>query len=140
MPKKSSSSPTSPHWIVQLYFVLASLLGLAMLVIGSSIGLNALLTQYIFTPQRYVSPPARPFVLDQPVYESENLTVEQQMALTEWQADYDAWQTAETEIDYETESRKRSFATALGMILVGLPVFLIHAPFVFQYHGSKMKS
>lgn len=134
MPKSSS---TFPVWVVQLYFVLASLLGLVMLVVGSSIGINALLSQHVFVPRQRISPPPRPFVLDQPNIDTSNLSEEQQTALSEWQADYDAWQKTENEIDYEEESRKRTFAAALGMILVGAPVFLLHVPFVFRQARKK---
>lgn len=128
MPSKTTSLPT---W-VQLYFVLASLIGLIMLVMGSSMAINTLLSQYFFTPQQIIAPPPRPFMVDQPAINTEKLSEEQQAQLIKWQEDYETWQNAENEIDYEAESRKRTLATALAMILVGGPVFLIHVPFVFR--------
>ncbi len=133
MPNKNTPLPT---W-VQLYFVLASLIGLIMVVMGSAMGINTLLSQYIFTPQDRFSPPPRPIVLDMPTTNTENLTEEQQALLTKWQIEYQNWETTENAIDYEAESRKRTIATALSLILVGTPVFLLHVPFVFKQAQKK---
>ncbi|MCD8484845.1 hypothetical protein LRY65_02265 [Candidatus Woesebacteria bacterium] len=134
MPSKKSSSDketTTPMWI-QLYFVLASLVGLVILIIGSSVGLNALLSQYVFPLQPRTSAPPVPYVLQKTVSDAEGLTVEEQQLLDQWEQDYQRWLEEDSKIDYELENRKRTYATALAMILVGGPVFLIHVPFVFR--------
>ncbi len=71
-------------------------------------------------------------MLDKDVSENESLTAEQQQLLQQWETDYKNWLEQESEVDYEAESRKRAYATALAMILVGAPVFAVHVPFVFR--------
>ncbi len=119
-----------------LYFVLATLLGLVLLVIGAVSGVNTLLTTYVFPVKSY--PQGRP--IDPPFYqqaeltrlkESEEITAEQKQALVQWEQDYARWQEEESQYDYEAENRKRSLANSVAMILAGVPVFALHAPRIF---------
>lgn len=121
-----------------LYFVLASLLGLLMLVMGIASASNTALEQYVFKPKSQTRGiPPEPFIsstvkqLEEPKIKEE-LTPEQKAALEQWRLDYAAWQEEQKNFDWEAENRKRSLSFALSMIIAGGPVFLIHAPFVFK--------
>lgn len=122
-----------------LYFVLASLLGLVLIVIGVVSGVNTVLTTYVFPVRSY--PETRPF--DPPVTDikklqaSDDLTEEQKEALVQWEKDYKHWQEVESKYDYEAENRKRTIANAIAMILAGVPVFALHAPHVFMSDRKK---
>lgn len=124
-----------------LYFVLASLLGLALIVTGLVTGVNTALTTWVFPVKSY--PEVRPL---EPVFlqtekeigklqESDELTAEQKESLAQWQEDYKRWQEQESNYDYEAENRKRSLANAIALVIAGVPVFAFHAPYVFR--GEK---
>jgi hypothetical protein len=122
-----------------LYFVLATLLGLVLIVIGVVSGVNTALTTYVFPIRSF--PQSRPY--DPPVVDvkkleaSEELTAEQKKALAQWEQDYKNWQDTESKYDYEAENRKRTIANAIAMILAGVPVFVLHAPHVFMSERKK---
>jgi hypothetical protein len=117
----------------QLYFVAATLIGLICLVFGSSSLINTLLTSTVFQvkSQKYSMPP-QPAVFDKSVYNEGELTESQRIALENWERDYQSWQDEQKNYDYEAESRKRSLAWAVALIVTGIPVFALHAPVVFR--------
>lgn len=129
-----TSVATKPTLWHQLYFVLASLLGLLCIVIGLSVFVNTLLSSTLFKveEQRYQIPPQPPIdavMLSQ----VQNLDESQRQALTQWQQDYQNWQDEQQNYSWEAESRKRSFAWSLALLLTGVPVFALHAPIVFGW-------
>lgn len=134
-------------WLPSLYFVLASLIGLICMVVGSVMILNTLLTQFVFVPiKRPLSPapfppldeqvtrPAVPTALTPKTSTpgaataSVTLSPEEQAALERWRVDYTTWEQQEKNYDYEKEDRKRTYANALALLVVGLPVFVFHVP------------
>lgn len=119
-------------WL-QLYFVLASLLGLVLIVIGLSSLVNTLLTSTVLkVPSPRFNMPPQPYVETQRIKETEGLTEEQKQALEKWQQDYERWQQEEAKRDYASEERKRALSWAIAMLVTGIPVFAVHAPYVFK--------
>lgn len=130
--RKSPSSTKSSIWN-QLYFVLATLIGLICLVIGVSTLVNTVIGTYILpvkTP-RFNAPP-QPYVEIQTLNDRQDLTQDQRQALAAWQKDYQLWETEQKNYDYEAENRRRSLAWSIAMIVTGVPVFALHAPVVFK--------
>lgn len=128
-----------------LYFVLATLLGLVLIVIGVVSGVNTALTTYVFPvrpfPQSYqVDPPG--MYSEQgmkTITAREDITDEQKAALEQWRQDYQKNRELEAKYDYAAEDRKRSMANAVAMILAGIPVFALHAPHVFRGERKAKK-
>lgn len=138
MPKAKTihtSNSSSQSFLVSIYFVLASLIALVLIVIGSvnfvRLGLNSVIG--IQPYPRFDAPyPAmeKPIGLNEA--QTQELTEEQRAALEEWQMRYDAWKEEEANFNYEANDRKREIATSLAMLIVGIPVFALHAPYVFR--------
>jgi hypothetical protein len=127
-----------------LYFVFATLLGLVLMVIGVVTATNTILTTYVFPVKSYpqgrpMDPPTMAVSETKKLQESGELTESQKEALAQWEKDYARWQETEAKYDYEAENRKRSIANAIAMILAGVPVFALHAPFVFRTEKSSKK-
>lgn len=132
--KTSQSSSTVAPWL-QLYFVLGSLLGLVLIVVGSTTLLNVGLTSTILRPvnqQRFERMPPVPPVDVSEVAQNESLTQAERDALQAWEKEFVAWEQSQNEIDYEAEARKRSMANAIALLITGIPVFGVHAPWVFR--------
>lgn len=130
---KAQTAPKTTVWH-QLYFVLASLLGLLCIVIGLSTFVNTLLTSTVFkvTEQRYQLPPQPPIDVEG-LTQDQNLDDAQRQALTQWQLDYQNWQEEQQNYSWEEQDRKRSFSWSLALLLTGAPVFALHAPVVFGW-------
>lgn len=126
---------SKPSLWLQLYFVLASLIGLIMLVVGSSSLINTALTSTLLKTNtgNFQSQPPQPYLVsDKLEGMQDELSEEDRQALAQWRQDYKNWQDTEAKRDYQKEQRNQSIAWALALILTGAPVFFIHAPFVFR--------
>jgi hypothetical protein len=126
---KQSFSP----WL-QLYFVLASLLGLILIVIGTvtliNTGLNATVLN---TPESAYRPgPPGPYLDVAKLENNESLSDEEKASLAQWQADYKAYQENESKRDYELEGRKQAISFSIAMLVTGIPIFAVHAPVIFR--------
>lgn len=123
---------TTPSRWLQLYFVLAALLGLVLTAIGASMLVNTHLSSTVFKveSQRF-SPPPQP-ALEMTKLDDKELTEAQKEALVEWEKEYKIWQESEKNRDYEAENRKRSYATAISFLVVGIPILLFHAPWIWK--------
>ncbi len=124
-----------------IYLYLFALVGLAMLVIGLSMIINLGLKTWIFTQadrvDNYMSQPM-PLYLNKEMATVENLqacqdkcslTNEQKTQIANWLADYENWKNTEKNRDpnfYQKQNRQRQAATAISLILVGLPLWLFH--------------
>lgn len=120
-------------WL-QLYFVLASLLGLILIVIGTvtliNTGLNATVLR---TPGNSYRPgPPGPYLDVAKLENNESLSEEEKASLAQWQADYKAYQENENTRDYEAEGRKQAISFAIAMLVTGVPIFAVHAPVIFR--------
>lgn len=131
---KNSEAPKRSIWL-QLYFVLASLLGLVCLVIGLSTGINTLLISTILKVEttRTFSPPPAPYI--DPAVKSamgSSPSAELNAKFQSWQDEYARWEKEQQLTDWETQERKRSLAWSIALLITGLPVFLLHAPMLFR--------
>lgn len=125
-------SETSPSRWLQLYFVLAALLGLVLTAIGASMLVNTTLSSTVFkVEQRGFVPPPQP-AIEVSKLETKDLTAEQKAALEQWQTEYKTWQESEKNRDYEAENRQRTYANAISFLVVGIPILLFHAPWIWR--------
>lgn len=123
-----------PFSLIQLYFVLASLTGLILMIIGSvsiiKVGADKLIG---VKPYPEFSAPYPPIMDDfSKDTVTEVATESQKAALAEWEKSYIEWQEAQKDYNQEEQQIKRDLAQALSMIAVGIPVFWIHAPRIFK--------
>lgn len=131
----ASQSNTS-NFLIQIYFVLASLLGLLLIVMGSvnavRFGVNTLIGVREFPSFMAPQPFLERFPGEKMVVDNEDeLTPEQKEALEQWRVDYDQWREKEKNFNHEEQQQKREIAGFIAMLVVGIPVFAIHAPYVF---------
>jgi len=124
-----------------IYLYLFALIGLGMLVVGSSMLINLGLKTFIFTKadeiDNYNSRPM-PIYLNsevKPVQDLQicsdkcNLTELQKKQIDNWLVDYETWQNDEKSRGndfYTTRNRQRQASTAFSIILIGLPLWLFH--------------
>jgi Lon protease-like protein len=123
-----------PFSLIQLYFVLASLTGLILMIIGSvsiiKIGADKLIG---VQPYPEFTAPYPPTVSESSKDAIKETATESQKAdLAEWEQNYTQWQEAQKNYNQEEQRIKRDLAQALSMIAVGIPVFWIHAPRIFK--------
>lgn len=136
MAKTSSSTVVAlPSLWLQLYFVFASLLGLLLIVMGAFNAVNVGLTATVLKPApdqfSRPMPPEPTFVTEKAAQDAE-LTEDQKAAVAAWEKEFQAWQESQKNFDYEAENRKRSMAFSIAMLVTGIPVFALHAPWVFK--------
>lgn len=117
--------------LIQLYFVLATLVGLILIIIASvslvKMGLDSVLGVQQYPQFSAPYPPTRDIVNpDDPA-----ATESQREALSEWEANYSSWKENDSKYNAAEQNIKRDTAQSLAMLIVGLPVFLIHMPKVF---------
>ncbi len=117
----------------QLYFVVATLIGLVCIVIGVSSLLNNVIITYVVPVKSvHINPPPQPAIDTKMLLESEEVTPEQKQLLVAWETEYRDWEKTQKNYDYETENRRRSLASSVALLLTGVPVFMLHAPMVFK--------
>lgn len=136
MPGNKSSNKTSESrpFLVQIYFVLATLIGLVLIVI-SGVNLSRLVLNEALGVKEYpdFSAPYPPYKDPTMTASSaQNLTPEEKESLNQWQKEYDAWQEKQKAYNSADQNRRRQIAEALAMLIVGIPVFAFHAPYVFK--------
>lgn len=133
MAEKNRQTTEARPFLVQIYFVLASLIGLILMVI-SGVTLSRLVLNELIGVKEYPSFSA-PYPVKDPgiiTAETEGLTPEQKESLAQWEKEYADWQQREKEFNSEDQNRRRQIAESLAMLIVGLPVFGFHAPYVFK--------
>lgn len=130
-----SGSADHKPFLIQIYFVIATLIGL-ILIVMSGVALTQLVLKEFLGVKDYPSFNSPTPVLEkfpgQSELKDEELTEDQKQKLAEWETEYDQWKEAEKSYNSEEQSKKREIATSLAMLIVGIPVFLIHAPYVFK--------
>ncbi len=126
-----------------IYLYLFALVGLTLLVIGFVMLVNLGLKMFVFkqADPAYVDRPSLSVVRIGPektitdedfvsaiekCQEKCELTEDQQIQMESWLADYQVWQTYQTETDYRAERRQKDAARAFSFILIGLPLYLFH--------------
>ena len=135
--ERNVMSNTENHrpFLIQIYFVVATLIGLILIVMSSvalaQLGLKTLLGVKDYPNFRSPTPVLEKYP-GQAELQEEELTETQKVKLVEWEKEYDAWKMEEKAYDSEDQAKRREIATSLAMLIVGIPVFLIHAPYVFK--------
>lgn len=136
------------HPIIRtIYLYLFALVGLVMVTIGGAQLVQLGLKVYVFTKadiEQYRSYPSMPpsFTLDKSKTDVEAIkscadkcgfTAEQKAQIDQWLIDYQTWQTEQKgnfSADYantqRSASHQRDAAEALGLIIIGLPLYLYH--------------
>lgn len=119
--------------LIQLYFVLASIVGLILLIIGSVSGIKIGLDKIIgVQPYPEFSTPYPPTKENFVTSDTTEISESQKQALADWEDQYTQWQESQKNYNQEEQRIKRDMAQALAMIAVGVPVFWIHAPRLFK--------
>ncbi len=124
------------HSIIRtIYLYLFTLVGLALLIIGTVKFIDMGLKTFVFTKaeepeavqQRYYSDPVNIYAFKlENLQDDEELTQEERQTLKEFLADYKELQEKEEKIDYLASKRQREASNNLAMIIVGLPLYLYH--------------
>lgn len=122
-----------PIWL-QLYFVLASLLGLVLIVFGTVSLTNLILTSTVLKSdsRQFSPPPPQPYLDSAKLVDNTALTEEERKTLERWTVDYENWEKTEKDRDYEAENRRQSLAWSIAVLVTGIPIFALHAPIVFR--------
>lgn len=126
-----------------IYLYLFTLIGLALITIGSVNLINLGLKKFIFIKAdqelNYNLKPSFPIMAGGKETTEEDfvsalekcqdkcdLSSEQQEQIAGWLEDYQAWREQEKQFDYSAQRRQREFSLALSLIAVGLPLYLYH--------------
>ena len=145
---------STKNTIRTIYLYLFSLVGLTLTIIGSVMMVNTFLKTFVFKNANYNNPYS---YSETPPYLSSSyndlelkrvqtvkaqsteleLTDIQKEQVENWLIDYQAWKDreakrvkAEAARDYVKEENQRNMATAISMIVIGFPVYLIHWLFI----------
>lgn len=121
-------------WVRTVYLYLFAFVGLLLVTIGGVQFVTMALRATIFTQadaqERLRMPPPGPFG---PRGESmatytknPQLSNDDRAVVQQWLEDYKRWQIETKRIDPVRANREREAASALAMILVGLPLYLFH--------------
>lgn len=70
---------------------------------------------------------------------NEELSEQERAAISQWLADYEAWQESQSGIDYLTIQRHKDASINLAMISVGLPLYLYHWGIIKKETGEREK-
>ncbi len=116
-----------------VYLYVATLVGLGLLISGGVQAFELLLKATVLTQadaedQLYARQPPAPYMLDsvRDLEASNELTPDQMALVAQWLDDYQRWTEQQAKLDVTAARRDRQAATALALILVGLPVYLYH--------------
>lgn len=120
-------------WVRIVYLYLMTAIGLIVFIIGSVTAINTALKAFVFTKadMNYNSMP-NGLYLEKPVSQVEaiktcdKLTEEDKANIEMWLNDYKAFQEMDKNQDPVKSTRQREASTAIAMILVGFPIYLIH--------------
>jgi hypothetical protein len=116
-----------------VYLYVATLVGLGLLIAGGVQAFELILKATILTQadaeeELWARQPPVPYSLDrvQELDESAELTDSEREAIRSWLADYERWQEQQAAVDTIAARRQRQLATALSLVLVGVPVYAYH--------------
>lgn len=129
---ESTVKQANRSWFIQAYFVVATLIGLILLVVAS-VNLVSLGTKQLLGVKQYPNFVTVPMSYSQQVgIDKTQLTADQQQKFDQMAAEYDKQQAAQAAYDQEDQSKRMELAWSLAMLIVGIPVFALHAPHVFK--------
>ena len=120
-------------WVRIVYLYLMTAIGLIVFIIGSVTIINTGLKAFVFKKAdlNYNSGPSEIYLAKSvnqvdALKTCDNLTAEDKANIEMWLADYKIWQENQKNQDPVTSTRQREASTAIAMILVGFPIYLIH--------------
>jgi len=129
---------SNKSWFIQAYFVVATLIGLILLVIAS-VNLVSLGTKQLLGVKTYPNFAPIPMTYArQTGIDKSQLEPDQQQKFDQMSMEFDKQQAAQAEYDQEDQSKRMELAWSLAMLIVGIPVFAIHAPHVFKKDQTQL--
>ena len=100
---------------------------------STSVNLVSLGTKQLLGVKQYPNFVTVPMSYSQQVgIDKTQLTADQQQKFDQMAAEYDKQQAAQAAYDQEDQSKRMELAWSLAMLIVGIPVFALHAPHVFK--------
>ena len=112
----------------KVYLYLFSMLGLILVIIGSSGLINLALTSWVFTSSDpWMAQPPVPRFTDniETIASFEDLSEQDRALLERWLRDYESWE-ADSQNLHTRHRNNESAARNISLLLVGLPLFLFH--------------
>jgi len=124
----------SRSWTVRtVYLYVATLVGLGLIIAGGVQSFELVLKATILTQadaeeQLWARQPPMPYALDavKALDTRDELTADQKAQVALWRADYARWREQQEHRDVGPARRARQAASALGLLFVGIPVYLYH--------------
>lgn len=120
-------------WVRIVYLYLMTAIGLIVFIIGSVTGINTALKAFVFkqADMNYKSAPSDIYLAKSvnqvdAIKTCDKLTAEDRVNIESWLKDYKTWQETQKNQDPVRSTREREASTAIAMILVGFPIYLIH--------------
>lgn len=134
--EKNTAQTMSRSWFIQAYFVVGTLIGLILLV-TSSVSLVGLGTKQLLGVKPYPNYTPNFTSFDQQIgVDKSELTPTQQEKFDAMAADYERQKAEMEAFDHEDQSKRTEIAWSLATLIVGIPVFALHAPHVFRKNQS----
>jgi hypothetical protein len=114
--------------IGRVYLYLFSMLGLVLVVIGTTGLVNLGLKTWIFdTTDPWIAQPPMPHFSSriEVLNSCEDLSEQDRELLNQWLRDYESWER-DSSNRYKNHQNNESAARNLALLLVGIPLFLFH--------------
>lgn len=115
-------------YIGKVYLYLFSMLGLILIIIGSTGLINLGLKAWVFdTTDPWMNQPPMPPITNKidTLSTSNELTEQEKELIKQWLQDYEDW-NKNSSTRYEKVRNNESAAKNISLLLVGLPLFLFH--------------
>ncbi len=124
----------SRSWTVRtVYLYVATLVGLGLIIGGGVQAFELVLKATILTQadaeeQLWAKQPPMPYALDavRDAEKLDELTDQQKAMIAQWLVDYERWSEQQEQLDVVKARREQRAASALGLLFVGIPVYLYH--------------
>jgi len=124
----------SKSWTVRtVYLYVATLVGLGLIIGGGVQAFELVLKATILTQadaeeQLWAKQPPMPYALDavRDAEKLDELTDQQKAMIAQWLVDYERWSEQQGQLDVVKARREQQAASALGLLFVGIPVYLYH--------------
>jgi hypothetical protein len=121
-------------WTVRtVYLYVATLVGLGLIIAGGVQAFELVLKATILTQadaeeESWAKQPPMPYAIDtvKNVQQLDELTADQKALAAQWLEDYEQWSEQQERLDVVKSRRERQAASALGLLFVGIPVYLYH--------------
>ena len=116
-----------------VYLYVATLVGLGLIIAGGVQSFELLLKATVL-PQAdaeeslWAKQPPMPYALDRvkDLDQNSEISEEELVMVRSWLEDYERWSEQQTDFDPIAARRQRRAATALSLLLVGIPMYLYH--------------